>query len=68
MEKKTATPVWIYIHPYRGSSSNSFPVVFPNHFARHLMVKHGLLSPHSKLLPRPEDGESRPESILSMGM
>ncbi|EKM77110.1 hypothetical protein AGABI1DRAFT_130831 [Agaricus bisporus var. burnettii JB137-S8] len=31
----------------------------------HLMVKHGLLSPRSKLLPQPEDRPSRPDSVLS---
>ena len=80
-KKGTVIRVWIYIRLFRGflfffflSPSSPLRIhldetnLLPHN--RHLMVRHGLLSPNSKLLPRESesrmDVDGRPGSIMSV--
>ena len=79
-KRGTVIRVWIYIRLFRGFlfffflspppffASISTKLTVPHN--RHLMVKHGLLSPNSKLLPRESesrmDVDGRPGSIMSV--
>jgi len=71
----TVIRVWIYIRLFRGFLSLSPRIHIDETNTsllhnRHLMVRHGLLSPNSKLLPRESesrmDVDGRPGSILSV--